>query len=102
MKKELKPRRNIERATKFKVQYALCNGEAREIQEREFANLKSLRQWIDRNEQLFDVLIIKTLGLIRDEWEPFTTIGKKTISLSDLESIVRDLHEEYKPSKNKK
>lgn len=97
---ELKRRRSIERATSFKVWYAEIGENG--TREREFANLKSLRQWIDRNEELFDVFVLKTLALIDGEWEPFTTIGKKTISLSDLEHIVRDLRDDYKPSETEK
>ncbi len=101
MGKMFKPRRNIERATSFKVQYTII-GETDEVKEREFDNIKSLRQWIDRNEGRFDVLILNTLALIMDEWEPFTTIGKKTITLSDLQNIVNRLAEDYKPSEIKK
>ncbi len=96
-----KLRRNIERATAFKVVCAII-GSDEGNQEREFQNLKSMRQWIDRNGELFGLLVLNTLTLIDGEWEPFTTIGKKTITLSDLESIVRNLREDYKPSEIEK
>lgn len=99
MESKFKPRRSIERATRFKVLYWEVMDEEKTVHEREFNTLKSLRQWIDRNGESFDILILKTLALILDEWEPFTTIGKKTITLADLEIIVRDLREDYKPSK---
>lgn len=98
MGKAFKRRRNIERATSFKVQYLLFLEDDKSIKEREFNSLKSMSQWCTRNDT-FDSMVIKTLALIDDDWEPFTTIGKKTVTLSDLENIVRNLREDYKPSK---
>ena len=98
--RELKRRRNIGRATKFKAKYVIIGDDAPGPLEREFDNLKSMRQWIDRNEESFDLMVVKTLALIYDEWEPFTTVGKKTVTLSDLYAIVRELREDYNTSKN--
>lgn len=95
----LKRRKNIERATSIMVQYAVLEPEV-DVKERLFNNYKSARQWIiDRNDGTLDFMVMRMLVLIDDEWEPFTTIGKKTITLSELETIVRDLREGYKPSK---
>ncbi len=98
MTRKFKPRRNIERATMFKVQYAIVSGGPIEKSEREFGSLKSMRQWMDRNGEALGIVILKTLALIMDKWEPFTTIGKKTVTLSDLRAIVEDLSEDYNPS----
>lgn len=96
MKKEYKKRRNIERATSFKVQYVSYLNDANEVLYREFSNIKSLSQWVARNDNdnTFGIFIINTLALIDDIWEPFTTIGKIIITLSDLETIVRDLRDD--------
>lgn len=102
--KSFKPRRNIERSTKFKVQYSCYLNDEVTVHEREFNSLESMRQWIARNDNpgILGIMVLKTLALVMDEWEPFTTIGKKTITLSDLQTIVKDLIEDYKPSKVEK
>lgn len=95
-------RRNIERATLFKVRYILLLEDAKKIVEREFKCNKSMQQWIARNDNdtTFGIVIVNTLALIDDIWEPFTTIGRKTVTLSDLENIVRNLREDWKTSEN--
>lgn len=92
-------RRNIERATLFKVQYVSC-ARGLDLLERKFRSQKIMSQWIARNDKLFAIFIVKMLALIDDIWDPFTTIGKKSITLSDLEFIEKNLREEYKPSKD--
>lgn len=100
--KQYTPRRNIERATRFRVDYVCYLDDAREVVNREFSNTKSLEQWVARNDNdsTLGILILKRQALICDVWEPYTTIGKKTITLHDLKNIVRDLEDEtLKPSK---
>lgn len=100
MKKEYKKRRNIERATSFKVQYTDCLDVCNPL-EREFGKQKSMTQWIDRQDMCgdYEFMILKRLALIDDVWEPFAIIGKLSITLSDLENYVSRLREEYKSSK---
>lgn len=92
-------RRNIERATLFKVQYVSC-ARGLDLLERKFRSQKIMSQWIARNDKILAIFIVKMLALIDDIWDPFTTIGKKSITLSDLEFIEKNLREEYKPSKD--
>lgn len=94
MKNEIwKRKRNIERATSYRLEYCYCDGGEIEVEHRDFKSAKSLNQWADRNENgdNFAFLILKRLALIDEIWEPYTTIGKKNITLSDLVFIVEDL-----------
>lgn len=86
-------RRNIERATSFKVLYVCYLDDGNKIIEREFKSVKSMSQWISRNDNdnTLGIFIVNTLALIDNTWEPFTTIGKKTITLSDLETIIKNI-----------
>ena len=100
MKTEYKRRRNIERATSFKVQYSDSLDVANPL-EREFDSQKSMAQWIGRQESSgnFGFMTLKRLALIDGIWEPFAIIGKLSITLSDLEDHANRLREEYKHSK---
>ena len=100
MNREYKKRRNIERATTFKVRHICYLDDGKKVLEREFQSNKSMSQWIARNdnESTYGIIVINTLALIDGVWEPFTTIGKKTVTLSDLETIVKNLREDYKSS----
>lgn len=74
-----------------------------EVVERVFKSAKTLAQWVDRNENGYDFLECRRLALIDEVWEPYTTIGKKTLTLQELRSIVRTLEGEgIKVSKTKK
>lgn len=100
--KHYTPRRNIERATSFRVDYICYLDDSRKVLTREFSSTKSLEQWVARNDNdtTLGILVLKRRALINDIWEPYTTIGKKTITLSDLKHIVRDLEDDaLKPSK---
>lgn len=101
--KQFTPRRKIEQATRFRIKYVSYLNDPDKVLIREFSNTKSLEQWVDRNdnESTFGILVLKREALIGDTWEPYTTIGKKTITLSDLKRIVNDMESEYKkPSKS--
>lgn len=86
-------RRNIERATRFKVEYLCYLNDDKIIEFREFNSAKSLNQWENRtdNDSTFGIMILRKLALIDDIWEPYATIGKKTLTLGDLKKIVYDL-----------
>lgn len=88
--KSFQRRRNIERATLFKVEYH-CYLDKLKLDSREFNSVKALNQWADRNDNTIGILIARKLALIDDVWEPFTAIGKKTVTLTELKGIVRDL-----------
>lgn len=90
--KHLQKRRNIDKATSFKVEYVEYLNDRKHC-ERLFNNIKSLNQWIDRNDNGYTIglCVTRKLALIDGTWEPFTTIGKKTITLSDLKFIVSEL-----------
>lgn len=100
MMKECKRRRNIERATSFKVLYTDSLDVSNPL-EREFGSQKSMTQWIDRQESGGDYgyMTLKRLALIDGTWEPFAIIGRLSITLSDLEDQVRHLREEFNSSK---
>lgn len=83
--------RNIERATSFRLEYFNCTGDEVETKHRDFKSIKALAQWADRNDSDLGFLEGRRLALIDEIWEPFTTIGKKTITLSALVKIVDDL-----------
>lgn len=91
--KEFKKRIPIEDATKFRVEYNCYLHGENTLGYREFNSAKSLAQWADRNDNdnTLGILMLRKLALLGDHWEPYTTIGKKTITLSDLKIIVRDL-----------
>ena len=89
MAKIFKRRRNFERATSFRLEYCYCTEVERETLHRDFKSFKALAQWESRNEDCtFDMLIGNKLALIDGTWEPFTTIGKKNITRSDLIVLV--------------
>lgn len=90
MKRVFKRIRNIERATSFRLEYFNCTGDKIESKNRDFKSIKALAQWVDRNDYL-GFVEQRRLALIDDIWEPFTTIGKKTITLSALVNIVDNL-----------
>lgn len=98
--KEYKRRRNIERATLYKVEYYFYLSDDHTVESREFNSSKSLSQWVDRNDNdnTIGLFILRKLALIDDAWEPYTAIGKKNITLSDLKSIVRNLGEDLNTS----
>lgn len=96
MMKIFERRRNIERATMFRVEYLSCiNDEKAEY--RDFKTIKSLSQWVDRNGSDL-ALILNRFALIDSAWEPYTTVGKKTLTISELKNIVRTLEDAYKSS----
>jgi len=98
--KTFKLRRNIERSTNFKVEYAMLSGDGIEPKDREFKSMQSLAQWVVRNEAYLGFMEFRRLALIDDVWEPYTTIGKKAMTLSDMKSVVRGLEDDsYKQSK---
>lgn len=90
-------------ATQFKVTYIDCNG-SDDIKQKEktFKTQKIMEQWIGRNDFFFR-LIINRFALIRNQWEAFTTIEKRTVTLSELKRIIEQLEDEgLKSSKNEK
>lgn len=91
--KQLQKRRGIETATVFKVEYICYLHGDNTVLNREFQSDKSLSQWIARNDNdnTIGIMILRKLALIDDIWEPYTTIGKKTITLSDLKITVKNL-----------
>jgi hypothetical protein len=95
-------RNKISEATQFKVTYVDCDGTAElMLRQRTFKTIKVMEQWIVRNSIYFNRLMINKYALIDDGWEAFTTIGRKTITLSELKLIVKNLgNEDLKPSKN--
>jgi hypothetical protein len=52
-----------------------------------------MEQWIERNDD-FTTFIINRHALIENRWEAFTTIGKKTVTLSELKWIMKHLEDE--------
>ncbi|MDR2806281.1 MAG: hypothetical protein LBB85_11735 [Dysgonamonadaceae bacterium] len=96
-------RKKIENSTRFKATYMIIGEQSTSY--REFASYKAMMQWVERNDRVFDFFLINKYALINEAWEPFATIGKKNITLSDLKMIVKDLElcdKDFKPSKNKK
>lgn len=91
-----KRRRNIERATMFRIEY-LSYIDDEKSEYRDFKTAKSLNQWVDRNSS--DIaLMLNRFALIDDTWEPYTTIGKKNVTLSELKNEIRRLEDDYKSS----
>jgi len=72
-----KKRRNIKNATVFKVHYSDV-GVSTSYSVREFSSAKSMEQWIVRQDTaIFGFVVRNRYALIEEEWEVFTTIGKK-------------------------
>lgn len=90
---ELKKRISFEQATQFKIEYLYVLDATKTVYSREFNSAQSLAQWAARNdpEDRIHIMIIRRLALLGDHWEPYTTIGKRTITLTALKTIVRDL-----------
>lgn len=94
--------KTVKDATLFKVEYANCANIPYTIESREFGSIKSMEQWIVRND-FFEYLILQRHALIDNEWTPFTVIGKRIITLPELKRIVKELENDaYKVSENKK
>ena len=90
--KIFKKRRNIERATSFRLEYCYCTGDEVESESRDFKSFKALTQWASRNEECtLNMVLGRKLALIDGIWEPFTAIGKQNVTLSDLIYIVDGL-----------
>ncbi|MCL2328954.1 MAG: hypothetical protein FWC39_10660 [Bacteroidetes bacterium] len=84
-------KKSIKNATKFKVTYSDLNGEEITIKSKEFKSIKSMEQWIVRNDCL--ALFIHKRYALLDDWEVFTTIGKNTLLLSELKRIVKQMED---------
>lgn len=95
--KIFKRKRNIERATSYKLEYCFCKGGELKKEFRDFKSIKALAQWELRSGSYSDFMAIKRLALIDEIWEPFATIGKKSVTLSDLICIVEDLKSSILP-----
>lgn len=95
--KQWTKRRNLERATLFRAEFICYLNTEANVEVREFNSIKSLNQWEDRNDNdnTIGIMVLRKLALIDDVWEPYTTIEKKTITLSDLKTIVRGLEGEH-------
>lgn len=94
------PIRKIERAISFKVEYINYLDDSK-IESREFKSLKSLSQWVERNDY-GRFLELNRFALIDEVWEPYTIIGKTTVTLHTLKCIVKQLEDEsFKTSKSK-
>ncbi|MDR0604505.1 MAG: hypothetical protein LBG80_09415 [Bacteroidales bacterium] len=93
----------ILKASQFKARTAICSGSSTVVEDRIFKTIKAMEQWIYRNDSDFGRLILNRYALIENQWEVFTTIGKTTITLSELKRIVGYLEDEgLKPSENAK
>lgn len=57
---------------------------------REFKSLKSMNQWVDRNDTACDFLLLARYAMIDNKWEWFDTVGNKNITLTELDYIVAD------------
>lgn len=91
--REFKKRIPFEQATKFRVEYVCYLHNDLPVQSRTFNSAASLAQWVTRNDNdnTFGIKVLRRLALLGDQWEPYTTIGRKTITLTDLRTIVKDL-----------
>jgi len=60
---------------------------------RNFRSLKSMRQWIKRNDPEGNLTCLgyREYCLVGEVWERFTVIGKKVVSLSELLRIAQEL-----------
>ncbi len=84
-------KKTIKNATKFKVAYSELNGGEITIKSKEFKSIKSMEQWIVRNNCLA-IFIHKRYAFL-DDWEVFTAIGKNTLLLSELKQIVKQMED---------
>lgn len=91
--KEFKRKIPIEKAASYRLEYMCYLRDEKQFEYRDFKSLKSLNQWEARNTDEFTIgiLSLRKLALLGDEWVPFTTIGKKNITLNELLIIVEDL-----------
>ena len=93
--KTFKKRKKLENATLFKVVYSAEDA----FYEKDFTKRKTLDQWVARQSDCGFFMPLQYQALIDDEWIAYTTIGKKTLTIQDLETIMKDLKEVYKTSK---
>ena len=96
----LKKRIKVKDATQYKLLY----NDAFEcsIKERAFEKLKSMEQWISRNDNL-STLVLNRYALIDNQWYAFAIIGNKYLTVDELKTIVSNLEfDYYKSSKTKK
>jgi len=93
MKKKIttKPKPMIAQATSFKVSYVDAES-PKDTMFREFKSIRTMNQWIERN-MSFAFFVMNKFALIDGNWEAFTTIGKKTVTLSELKKIVAYLED---------
>lgn len=60
---------------------------------RNFGSLKSLRQWVKRNDPENNITCFgyREYVLVGDVWDRFTVIGKKVVTLSELQRMIQEL-----------
>jgi hypothetical protein len=80
--------KGLNNAVRFRVFYVKCAISSTNALVREFRTLKSMNQWIDRNETKFDFLLIARYAMIENKWEHFLTVGNKDITISELDKII--------------
>ena len=76
----------------FAVDY--CDFATNAIHRRVFKSAKAMEQWITRNENRFFILIFRRCVLINGVWDTLTTIGNRTITLTELRKIVLSLEKQ--------
>ncbi len=89
--KEFKRKKIIKNADKFRLEF-LIFGEEKPFC-RDFESQRSLEQWAKRNS--WQMIPLRRFAKFGDEWQPFAIIGKKTLLLDELETIINDLKNEY-------
>lgn len=90
--KTFKKRINIKDATQYKLLYNDAFEES--IKERIFDKLKSMEQWISRNDTL-SVSVLNKYAFIGNRWYPFIAIGNKYLTANELKMILNDLEFDY-------
>jgi len=53
-----------------------------------------MEQWISRNDKFSTILICRRSVLINGVWDSMTTIGNRTLTLTELRKIVQLLERE--------
>jgi hypothetical protein len=77
----------------FKLEIEITTPILRTITKR-FVTLKSMRQWQKRTnlDHALWCLCYREYVFVNEDWERFTVIGKRIVTLSELERIVEKLH----------
>ena len=79
-------------AIRYKITYIIIGDNV--VKEKEFSSTKSLEQFVSRNEDVFDFILLHRFALVNSKWIRYAIIGNKTLLINELEAIINQLKDD--------